>query len=339
MSVVPFRERSARAQVLHLRGTALRALGAYPVPVARLRLLFHGYNTTFRVDSTDGRRFALRISVNSRKAPSDLRAEMAWLDALARSTELSIPVPQRTSDGALTTEVFDGALGRSLPAALFGWLPGPDLDAIATPFHVRALGRAMAALHTHAEGWVVPDDATFPVSDDVLMHGTDHLSRPHPLLTADRRSVIGHVLDQVQRHYTAIYSSAPVHVLHADLHLGNAKWSRGRLSVFDFDDCVVGVPMHDLAVSTYYLRPDRGLEDALQQGYASARPLPDCAGEPFEASVAGRGLLLLNELIGTETADFVQLLPRFVANLDLKLRHYLDAGEFRHDLDGVVPLT
>ncbi len=121
--------------------------------------------------------------------------------------------------------------------------------------------------------------------------------------------MIGHVLDQVQRHYTAIYSSAPVHVLHADLHLGNAKWSRGRLSVFDFDDCVIGVPMHDLA------------------------------GEPFEASVAGRGLLLLNELIGTETADFVQLLPRFVANLDLKLRHYLDAGEFRHDLDGVVPLT
>ena len=45
---------TTRAQVHRLRAVALRALEAYPIEVARLRLLYHGFNTTFRVDASDG---------------------------------------------------------------------------------------------------------------------------------------------------------------------------------------------------------------------------------------------------------------------------------------------
>ncbi len=116
-----------------LRPVALAALAHYPVEVARLRLLNHGFNTTFRVDTTDGRRFALRLNVNSRRTPQNLAAEAAWLAALAADTELWVPVPQSTREGALTTEVFSPDLGRSLPVALFSWLPGSDLGDDATP--------------------------------------------------------------------------------------------------------------------------------------------------------------------------------------------------------------
>lgn len=171
------------------------------------------------------------------------------------------------------------------------------------------------------------------------MHGTDHLAREHPLLTAERRAVIDAAMASVQPHFRAVGAGLRAHPLHADLHLGNLKWHRGRLSLFDFDDCVIGVPAHDLAVSTYYLRPRAELEAALRDGYVEARPLPVVADAAFESLIAGRNLLLLNELCGTQTADFRAFLPAFLDNTVLKLRAFLDTGVYRHDTPGVVPIA
>jgi Ser/Thr protein kinase RdoA (MazF antagonist) len=329
---------SARSQVVRLRAAAFEALTAYPLEVARLRLVYHGYNTTFRVDTTDQRTFALRINVNSHKTAPELRAEMAWIDALSRDTEVSVPVPQLTIAGGLTTTVWVPSLGRQLPAALFGWLSGPNVEDRAARVHLRAAGQAMARMHRHAEGWSLPADASLPASDELFMHGSRYLHLDHPLLTPERREVLERVIPQVQQRFAEVFASATPHVLHADLHLANMKWYRGRLSVFDFDDCVIGVPAHDLGVSTYYLRPRQELVDALFEGYASLRPLPVVSPDRFEALLVGRNVLLLNELLGTSSADFRDMLPTYAANTFVKLRHYLDHGEFRHDLPGVVRL-
>ena len=93
-------------------------------------------------------------------------------------------------------------------------------------------------------------------------------------------------------------------VLHADLHGGNLKWHRGRLAVFDLDDAGFGVPALDLAISTFYLRAGApGVEEALRQGYAEVRDLPDVSDEQFEALVAARQLLLANSLLASSTAS------------------------------------
>ena len=110
-----FEDRSVRGQVARLRPLAVEVLRRYSIDVAALRLLNHGFNTTFRVDTTDGRRFALRLNVNSRRTDSFIGAEMAWLAALAEETDLWVPIPQRTLDGALLTHVRSLDLGRSGP--------------------------------------------------------------------------------------------------------------------------------------------------------------------------------------------------------------------------------
>ena len=84
-----FEDLSRRAQVARLASTARQALRASPIEVRRLQLVSHGYNTIFRVDTVDGRKFALRLNVNSNRTPQQLRAEIAWLTALATDTDLS----------------------------------------------------------------------------------------------------------------------------------------------------------------------------------------------------------------------------------------------------------
>ena len=58
-----------------------------------LALLEHGFNTSFRVDTSDGRRFALRISVNSHFDPevvdAFLEAEAEFIAIAERFAETS----------------------------------------------------------------------------------------------------------------------------------------------------------------------------------------------------------------------------------------------------------
>jgi Ser/Thr protein kinase RdoA (MazF antagonist) len=106
-----FEERSRRAQIAVLRQHAVEVLRRYPIEVDGLRLLNHGYNTTFRVDASGGQRFALRINVNSRRAPEHLNAEIGWLAALTADTDLVVPVPQPDRDSRLIVELSNENLG------------------------------------------------------------------------------------------------------------------------------------------------------------------------------------------------------------------------------------
>ena len=73
-----------------------------------------------------------------------------------------------------------------------------------------------------------------------------------------------------------------------------------------------------------------------RQGYASVRSLPSCTDEQFEALVAGRNLLLLNDLLVAVTANLIAMRPRYVANTVARLRYWMDTGCYRHDVPGMV---
>ncbi|MFC4639829.1 phosphotransferase enzyme family protein [Deinococcus hohokamensis] len=331
-----FEQLSQRAQVARLRPTAQGALRAYGLEVTQLRLLNHGFNTTFRVDTATGTRFALRLNVNSRRSPGQVAAEMAWLDALSRDTALQVPAPQTTKDGQRLQHVWNEALGRELPAALFSWLPGRVLGARATAGQLREVGRATAALHQHARHWTLPAGAELHSLRDPLMGMPDHLDDDHEHLTPEGREVVREVLRRVHAELDRLYAAERPRALHADLHLWNVHWHRGQLSVFDFDDCALGLPVQDLTISAYYLRPKGGLERALLDGYAEVAPLPAFSQVTYETLVAGRGVVLLNDVLVNTTASIRALLPRYVPNAVTKLRHFLDHGEFRHDLPGLL---
>ena len=327
-----FEDRSVRGQVARLRPTALAALAHYPIEVSSLRLLNHGFNTTFRVDSVDGRRFSLRLNVNSRRTDAFIGAEMAWLAALSAETDVWAPTPQRSRDGALLVHVEFADLARTLPAALFEWLPGPNLGDHATPVQMREVGKLTADLHTHGERWSPPAGTELPAIDTILMDMPYRLGDDHPLLSAADHDLIDLAFSHVQAHYDALFAGARRHPLHADIHGGNLKWYRGRLSVFDFDDSGVGVPAQDLAISAYYLRDNVAQETALLEGYQMVRSLPSYTTDQYEAMVASRNLVLLNELITTTNAQFLAMLPTYVPRSIVKLRNYLDTGRYRHDL-------
>lgn len=332
-----FEDLSRLAQVHRLRAVAIAALSDYPVRPARVQLLAHAHNTTFRVDCEDGRRFALRVNVNSRSTVANLDAEMAWLAALAADTEVIVPVPTATHGGRLHTSRYFAPLERELSVVLMSWLPGPDLRRPAARV-LGELGRVMATMHDHAEGWSLPDGAVFPSHRDVLVGDPDRLRSRHPVLPADMHDMIEAALERTQGHIDEMYVASVPHAIHGDLHVGNLKWLRGRLAVFDFDDALIGLPVQDLGISAYYLRATGIDESPLFDGYASVRPCPEHTASQFEAVLAGRNLLLLNEIVVAVSAETVSIRETYVSNTRRRLGAYLERDVYRFDVPGVVPL-
>ncbi len=314
-------------QVEVLLRVALDAAEGFGLGVRDLTLVLHAFNTTFALDTDDGRRLALRVNTNSQSTPAHITAQQSWLHALAGETDVLVPDPVTAPGGGWHVAVACPSWGGPLNVTVASWLDGDDVGQCDEE-QARELGRTMAALHDHAEGFRLPQGAHLTVFDEPLCHDENRLEGAVPM-PSGHADVVSESLAICRRRFDEAYAGQRPIVLHADLHGGNLKWHAGRLAVFDLDDAGLGVPALDLAISTFYLRGgDPAVERALREGYAGARALPEVSDEQFEALVAARQLLLANSLLLSSTAS---LRAEATAYLDVtveRLRGWLETGRF-----------
>jgi Ser/Thr protein kinase RdoA (MazF antagonist) len=316
------------SQVEALRPLALAAAADFGLEVHRMEVVLHAYNTTFRVDTADGRRTALRVGTNSKSTPANVLAQQAWQAAIAADTDVLVPRPLRTRAGEWFTGGQVPGIGRPVLVTAASWLDGDDAREEGGAEWARALGRATATLHEHASGWSLPAGAALPRFADPLFGDADVLDTA-PGLTAPDRAV----LDEARRVATEVFDRIgrePAIPLHADLHGGNLKWHEGRLALFDFDDAGLAPRVLDLAITTFYLRRSGAdtAEEELLAGYAEVAPLPDVAQGDVEALVASRQLLLANSLLDSTTASLRAMAAEYAGTTVRRLRHWLATGTF-----------
>lgn len=302
-----FSSLSYRGQVGRLRGLGQMALDAFGVAGARLSLLAHFDNTTFRVDTPGGERFVLRIHrahgspSHPPRSPAEVRSEMDWLTALRRDLGLSVPVPRRTPSGEPLVIVATPGVPEPRICVLFEWLDGRFLNARLTPAHLEQVGTIIARLHQHALEWTPP-----PGFDRWGVGIIPPESATHMLALAaefcepdDVRTVQGIIaaVHAAQRELDALPGTSGL--IHSDLHQENYLFSRldGRVQAIDFDECGYGPFLYDLSVPLNELWGRKNLPElraALLRGYQQLRPLPPDYYRYLSIFDALRILLLTN---------------------------------------------
>ena len=102
----PFTQLTGRGQARRLRQVALNALELYDLQVARLRLITNSFNCIFRIDTVGGEKYILRVTLpEGGHNRESTHAELAWMAALSRDTDLSIPAPLAAHSGEMLVEV------------------------------------------------------------------------------------------------------------------------------------------------------------------------------------------------------------------------------------------
>lgn len=346
----PFDTLSYRGQLQRLRKLAHAALAAYAVPVPKLLPLTHVENTTFRVLAADQQQYVMRIQRPDSHAAAAIRAEMAWLLALRRDTDLAVPEPVPNRAGAFVTVAAIDEIPEPRNCVLLRWLDGRFFDKKFTPKQLEQVGIFTAKLHEHASQWQPPADFVRGRSDAITEKARRLLWQPkrasvfipqpadedvtrtialvNDLFSTEEAAMVARVVQQIRTVFQELGESQEVFgLIHADLHQANYLFQLGRACAIDFDDCGWGHYLFDLTVTLSeltHLPAYPSLRTALLQGYRTIRPFPEEHERYLDTFFALRRIQLLIWVI--ESRDHPAFRAKWAewARHDLqKLAHFL----------------
>jgi len=278
----PYDQLTFRGQILRLRKLCIQALEGYPIDVARVRYLTTESTTMFRVDARDGQKYVIRLYSQADSSLAENEAEMYWLSALARETELPVVQPVARTDGAYLSFVSVAGVPGERRCALYRWVPGVPLEEHVSPKTFSQLGALVAGLHNHAQGLRIPSrirpkrwDRVFYFPGEQAVYGRPEYAH---LFTAEQVRTLYRACALLDPFLGGMYERGErPFIIHGDLNLWNVHIYRGKLFVLDFEDMVMGFPAQDIAICLYYLRKRADyaeLAAAFQAGYATARTWP-----------------------------------------------------------------
>lgn len=285
---------------------------------ARPRLVYHAYNTTFRLPTSEGEA-AIRVYSGSNRTHEEILGEIAWTRALHEDGRVHAPSPLSLFDGAPMAHVLVEGMDREIAVVAYRWLEGRHVGAKRPPCSGFLLGQTMRQLHDMARDWALPPGASRPILQNAIDSLPWRLGESGPF-----REVFERANAILNRHEHLRQ------LVHFDLHFGNVKVWRGEMSVFDFDDSLFASPGADAAQSVFYLR--RELDSPVEQAFweGVGRNLDDFELSPgeFEILLGGRALLLATDLAGTQSASLASLAPKFIEAMRVRLEHLLKTGRY-----------
>ncbi len=318
---------------------ATHALTHWDLDRPRIEEVSRSENVVFRVETSNGAKFVLRLHRPGYHSYDELVSEQAWTSAL-RAAGMDVPTPRLTRAGGGYAHVAFGDEMRY--AGMLEWVDGDVMwgliesaaDPVSVAARFRALGGLMGRMHNQAAAWVRPEGFTRHALDaDGLMGERPFWGRfwEAPALTSRQSrefDALRHRIFQVLRRLETGPDSYSL--IHADLHPGNIVVHDEDLHVIDFDDAGFGWHVYDLAVAlkNFQERPDfAGLRDALVAGYREVRPLGDATVALLPLFLLIRALATIGWISARPELGHADYLQRMVAYVHRHAATVLDRLE------------
>ncbi len=317
---------------------AREILNDYGFGACTLESVNYEFNISFCVTDSEGKKFALRININSTRTLANTEAEIAWVNDLQERPGILVGRPVRIkaltnspqSSSGFVHQKLHRDSGRLLTAVLLTWVEGEELEDEPTDEQILAMGKTMAHLHDSSSDFNLPAgceltrfDHPFWGTADCLFHNSSSLPlETKPLLEKAFTRITGVVNEM----YAA--NESKIQIIHADMHGGNVIWSDERartgegLAVIDFDDCGYGLLVQDISIALYYF--DTPEQDALfLKGYESVRALPKYSEFEMNSLLLHRRFMLLNYLYETSNQEHQAMIPDYLAETVRRVEKYL----------------
>jgi Ser/Thr protein kinase RdoA (MazF antagonist) len=319
-----------RGQVGRLKGLALKALEQYPIVPTKVTPLVHLFNSTFRVDTADGR-FVLRINRPWDRSQAEIHSEMTWLAAIRQETPLIVPDPLTNFAGELVTQVEVSGVPEPRDCVVFRWVDGRFYRKRLGPSALGRVGMFMAHLHNHVQTFEFPDDFRRPnleLEGEVGRMVQYGLENGRELLSDEVCDDIEKTVEVIRPKIEGLGQDKSVYnLIHADLHQGNYLFKDGSLQAIDFDDCGWGHFAYDAAITFWYLGQHPALPEmrtAFLKGYRSVRPFLTEEERLIDSFMALRSLLLISFVASEPNPRIRQIAPQFIASIHQRLRRFLE---------------
>ena len=287
------------------RQVVSRALEHFGVRAYSIDGFFRHSNITAHVTRPGRPALALRV----RTGPAvSTHTELTWLLAVRAGTAVQTVAPYGDSLEEMTVAVPHPVDGDPLECSLFCWAQGEPLASHLAPASYYRLGALAAELHTFATTWTVPPGLAPLCWNRTMYYKGTHLvvGRPEHAALVSRRDAarIEQVVADADLELARLAGLPNPIFLHGNIEMWNVLVDdAGRLRLLDFEDVMLGQPIHDIAITLYYgsERPDYPeLVAAFRAGYSSVRGWPDFSEQLLRLLMAARATMLMNDALLTE---------------------------------------
>ncbi len=195
-----------------------------------------------------GERFVLRLGHSLRRSPDLIRGEVDWINHLAQGGA-SVAKAINSAGGNLVELIPDGQ-GEHFLATAFRWAAGDSVWKMEgwTERFMLNYGRLVGKMHALTKQYALPNPAwKRPLWDaDSMTDTTSALPERDPLAMA----LVSKNLAYLRSLPTPANAFG---LIHQDAHTGNLFVDEnGRITLFDFDDCVYGHFIYDIAMVLFY---------------------------------------------------------------------------------------
>jgi amicoumacin kinase len=191
--------------------------------------------------------YILRIGHSQRRSENLVRGEADWIEYLYEGG-VSVARPVRSTAGNLVETVGDGQDGHFLAvsfAKAYGVQPWLNRD----PAFYRTYGQTLGRMHALTEQYQPPDpDWKRPEWDDPIMQAAV------AMLPDSEQGVKQRYRELCEHLYSLPKDPTCYGLIHQDAHAANFLMDEnGRLTLYDFDDCVYGWYANDIAIALFYM--------------------------------------------------------------------------------------
>jgi amicoumacin kinase len=222
------------------------AMRRYNISAECIEILDGFESFIYRYKRSDGH-FILRIGHSSRRSPDLIRGEVDWINYLAAGGA-QVARSIFSAYGNLVEPLDDGQ-GEEFLCTAFVHAPGREIrrehinDNLVINY-----GRLIGRMHALAKAYHVSNPAWMRYAWDAPENNTAERQMPaeEALALQKYREILAHLqsLPKDEDSYGMI---------HQDAHLGNAFVDdKNQLTLFDFDDCVYGHFIYDIAMVLFY---------------------------------------------------------------------------------------
>ncbi len=262
---------------------AQSATRLYALPTATAVTLINlSENATYGIESSDGRRWAMRIHRDGYHSKTAIASELAWLMDLRAAGIVATPIPVKGKDVEIIQQLSHPRMKRPRNIVLFGWEAGAEPgigEDLTTPFKV--LGEVTARMHVHARNWKRAPWFERMTWDFETSLGNEkpHWGRWRDGMGVDAtyEKLFARTVQRIGQRLDSYGKSAErFGLIHCDLRLANLLIDSNAVKVIDFDDCGFGWYMYDAATPVSFYEHEAhvpALIDAWKEGYRRVTPL------------------------------------------------------------------
>lgn len=262
----------------------------------------------YQVRDSNCRKFALKIYEENYGHADDNLIELLVLEAIEEKGTVNTVRFIKNKDGQRVT-IYQDESGTKHRITLSTWLQGVDFKDNESEEYFFKLGQLLAELHTITKDITIPAgvkakkwDEVFYFRDETAVY---HDAKYDAIVNPEFKALMDTAIPLLNHKLKEIYHAETPQLLHGDLNPWNIKIHNKQLSVLDFEDAILGHPIHDIAILLFYYTKNKHfkckfVKKYVLKGYTSINDVPYPPDDDIEWLMMARQVNFLNYILTLE---------------------------------------